>query len=765
MIRSIQINIFQVLLLLFLIAGARPQIFAQSAFSLESVHYGLDYPADQAYSNFIQRGDEFYKQRDYKHAILNFNFARELEPVINEDFIFNFKIGYAYKSIRVYDSAFVFLGKASADPFMGDYALFQLADMFLSSDSSEQALALYKTLLRKFPQTVFYPEATLTITDILSSQKQFEGAETYLNLCSANIKNDPNLLNLYNSRILLKRGEIQIRKGGNAVARATLQKIQNDYRYTDEAYRAKLLTDSIRMKSGNAASIDDFIEGNNVLILQGYYQQALNELAENKSKFPLPEDQAEIEYNIARIYFTQGLYAAAVPRYQQLWNKYRHKEALFNLAKSARYHGDLDLSTSAYKEYRDNSPLNASWKTYLTYEIANNYSAKGDTVSLLLANQFYQEVRQKNPLNNLYGYTSAFRTAFNWYKLGQYDSCITHLEEIQKSVEYLRPKCLYWQAKAYEKMNQKDKAGEIYRKLAKERPLTYYGLLSLLHQEQIVTADQLFYINSAYKQKSKTSFFNFNFVRKQTFSIEKRNGRFYFTDQNLQSLESEFVKAWIAKEILEPWYAQRELKPLQLKYLENIQSALLYRNYLEFLGAYDLAVETNVAMKKKFKSYFKSDEASAKIFYPRYYEPIVSQYARQFSLDAPFVFAIIKNESSFKTYSISKARAIGLMQIMPFTGTALSKELKLEYFEMMDLRQPEKNILLGTYYLHQQARKYKNFIPAILGAYNAGPHRADFWMRFYDPSEPEEFPEIVELFETNNYIKKILLDRWIYGQM
>ena len=738
---------------------------AQNVLGVEAMPYLLYPPSDRPYANFINRGNEFYKQRDYRHAILNFNFAKELEPGVSDDFLFNFKIGFSYKSIRSFDSAAAYLLKASSDPLMGDYALIQLAQILSSQDSAGPAINTYKTALRKFPQTVFFPEATLTIAELLVSQKKYDEADGYLNQCAFYIKDDPTLKNLYQSRILLQRGSILLQKGSFTAALDVLRKIQNDHRYTDEAYAAKSLSDSLRRITGVLAPIDPFIDGNNVLILQGHYREALNELAENKSRFTLPEEQAEIEYNIARIYFAQGLYDAAVPRYQNLWNKYRHKESLFNLAKSARYHGNLDLSTIAYRNYRDSADLNAAWKTYITYEIANNFSAKGDSASLLQANRYYAEVRHKTPLSTLYGYTAAFRTAFNFYKLGEYDSCITRLEEIQNAVEFLKPKCLFWIAKAYEKSNRPDKARSIYGRLALDRPWNYYGMLSYhLHLDKVKTpAEQLFYIDPAFEPNEKSSFFNFDNIKKHFFRIEQDGNRFYFKDRALNTLEKEFVKAWIGKEILEPWYAQLELKPLQKKYLETLESAILYRNYLEFLEAYDLAVETNVAIKKIYRSRFKAETESAKLFYPRYYQSFVHDYAQKYGLDEPFVFAVIKNESAFKTYSISKARAIGLMQIMPYTGNALARELNLDDFGMTDLQRPEKNILLGTYYLHQQAKEYKNFIPAMLGAYNAGPHRADFWMRFYNAAEPEEFPEIVELLETNTYIKKILLDRWIYA--
>ncbi|KAB2877749.1 transglycosylase SLT domain-containing protein [bacterium] len=753
-------------LMYFLCVSVWPPLLAQTALGIESFTYLLDHPSERPYSSYMTRADQFYKQRDYRHAIYNFNFARELEPRISNDFLFSFKLGYSYKATHKFDSASVHLLKASADPLMGDYALFQLAQIFSKQDSVAEAITHFKKLLQKFPNTVFYIETCLNLAGLLFSQNQPDAADVYINQAAGILKDDPVMRNVYQSRILLLRGNSYVQKNNFNGALEIFRKIQEDFRYTDEAYKAKILSESIRRQQNTPATIDQFIDGNNVLILQGYYQMALNELAENKARFTLPHDQTEIEYNIARIYFAQGLYNAAIPRYQYLWKKYQHKESLFNLGKAARYQGDLALSTSAYRDYRDKAFLTSAWKNYITYEIANNFSAMGDSASLRQANLYYAEVRLKTPLSAIYGYTAAFRTAFNLYKLSEYDSCIVLLAEIQNAVDFLKPKCQFWTAKAYEKKKELQKANAIYERLASDQPRNYYGMLShyLRRNNPKHPDDSFFYVNSSVGQDEKSSLFNFDMIKKLYFRIEQDNGRFYFNDRSLQSLEKEFIKAWIGKEILEPKYAQMELYPLRKKYLESIESAVLFRNYLEFLEAYDLAVETNVAMKKKFKSFFKSEEESAKLFYPRYYQSYVRQYAQKYGLDEAFVFALIKNESAFKTYSISKARAIGLMQIMPFTGNTLARELNLDHFEMMDLQQPEKSILLGTYYLHQQAMEYKNFIPAILGAYNAGPHRADFWMRFYNPDEPEEFPEIVELFETNNYIKKILLDRWIYSQ-
>lgn len=93
-----------------------------------------------------------------------------------------------------------------------------------------------------------------------------------------------------------------------------------------------------------------------------------------------------------------------------------------------------------------------------------------------------------------------------------------------------------------------------------------------------------------------------------------------------------------------------------------------------------------------------------------------SSLANKVSLS--LLLAVARGESSFKSDAVSKANAIGLMQIQwPGTAKHLNVANKNELFD------PCSNIEYGARYLRQLLTKYDNNIHQTLAAYNYGPTR------------------------------------------
>lgn len=95
-------------------------------------------------------------------------------------------------------------------------------------------------------------------------------------------------------------------------------------------------------------------------------------------------------------------------------------------------------------------------------------------------------------------------------------------------------------------------------------------------------------------------------------------------------------------------------------------------------------------------------------------------------LDPLLVLALIRVESEFQYTAVSPSGARGLMQIMPDTGKALAEGLRRESnlrpvaFKPESLDDPHINIRLGTYYLHDLTKQFRDLTVA-LSAYNFGP--------------------------------------------
>jgi soluble lytic murein transglycosylase-like protein len=152
------------------------------------------------------------------------------------------------------------------------------------------------------------------------------------------------------------------------------------------------------------------------------------------------------------------------------------------------------------------------------------------------------------------------------------------------------------------------------------------------------------------------------------------------------------------------------------------------------------------------------------VLYPRAFDHLIDSAAAQFGIEQNLISAIIRQESMFDPLIESPAGAIGLMQIMPFTGKDLARALS-EPFDPDSLRNPETNVRFGSYYVHTLLEKFDGKIVLVLAGYNGGPHNAKRW---YDANRDVDFDTFVENIsytETRGYVKRVLANYWTYNRV
>jgi soluble lytic murein transglycosylase len=93
------------------------------------------------------------------------------------------------------------------------------------------------------------------------------------------------------------------------------------------------------------------------------------------------------------------------------------------------------------------------------------------------------------------------------------------------------------------------------------------------------------------------------------------------------------------------------------------------------------------------------------------YAGFINQIALEEGVDPELVRAIIKTESNFDTYALSRRGARGLMQLMP--GTA-------GRYSVTEIYDPEANIRGGVRYLRHLQNLFPGRLALALAAYNAG---------------------------------------------
>ncbi|HIN79116.1 MAG TPA: hypothetical protein EYM97_09815, partial [Gemmatimonadetes bacterium] len=162
------------------------------------------------------------------------------------------------------------------------------------------------------------------------------------------------------------------------------------------------------------------------------------------------------------------------------------------------------------------------------------------------------------------------------------------------------------------------------------------------------------------------------------------------------------------------------------------------------------------------------DSRLIRVTFPLPYFELIRREAVEWGVDPIILAAIIRQESAFKTDIVSRAGAIGLMQVMPPTGAQLARVHGPSGFRDAHLASPEVSLHLGAAYFVEMSARYDGVLPLILSAYNAGPTRATRWQRYPEVSDLLRFTERIPFVETRGYVKNVRRNlgiyRVLYGQ-
>jgi soluble lytic murein transglycosylase-like protein len=117
------------------------------------------------------------------------------------------------------------------------------------------------------------------------------------------------------------------------------------------------------------------------------------------------------------------------------------------------------------------------------------------------------------------------------------------------------------------------------------------------------------------------------------------------------------------------------------------------------------------------------------------YHNHIDYWSKRYNIDPNLIKAIIRAESGFDRYAVSKKGAQGLMQLMPATA----REMRVS-----DPFNPEQNIAGGVRYLRKLLKMFNGDVVLSLAAYNAG------------PGQVKRAGGVPGITETKRYIKRVL---------
>jgi soluble lytic murein transglycosylase-like protein len=118
------------------------------------------------------------------------------------------------------------------------------------------------------------------------------------------------------------------------------------------------------------------------------------------------------------------------------------------------------------------------------------------------------------------------------------------------------------------------------------------------------------------------------------------------------------------------------------------------------------------------------------------YSKTIKYMANRYRLPDALLHAVITAESSYDANAVSRAGAVGLMQLMPETA---------KRYGVKNRRNPYDNINGGTHYLRDLIRMFDNNLVLALAAYNAG-----------ENAVKEYGNQIPPYRETRTYVNKVI---------
>jgi soluble lytic murein transglycosylase len=151
------------------------------------------------------------------------------------------------------------------------------------------------------------------------------------------------------------------------------------------------------------------------------------------------------------------------------------------------------------------------------------------------------------------------------------------------------------------------------------------------------------------------------------------------------------------------------------------------------------------------------------------YDTLIARQAGIYRLDPDLVWSVIYEETYFRPWMVGGDGEIGLMQVTPKVGREWAAETGMRELERQMqqdpatvLRDPERNIQIGCWYLEKLYEEYRDLPGAearMIAGYNAGPSRAAAWNQTEQSARPlgaDEFIARIDIPSTRAYVTSIL---------
>ena len=311
------------------------------------------------------------------------------------------------------------------------------------------------------------------------------------------------------------------------------------------------------------------------------------------------------------------------------------------------------------------------------------------------------------------------------------------------------PAALYWLGRLAEREQTSASASAYYKVINARFPNYYYADLSNIRLAALRSGPAPAYVPVVE-------------------SIPRPSSYFTSADNDLVPVdELRMRKAQLLQDIGITNLAVRELQGVLTTTRPSKRVINKIVEFYEDAGQYHHAIET---LKHEIPDYARLNIAALpqpfwEALFPRAYWKDLKECSHGNGLDPFLVAAVVRQESEFNPNAVSRAHALGLMQLLPANGRKFARELHIPLTATNQLLQPKLNLQLGTFMLRKLLDQHNGNLEYALAAYNAGNGRVENWKTRDTYGDLPEFVESIPFVETRDYVEAVLRNASFYRRL
>lgn len=566
--------------------------------------------------------------------------------------------------------------------------------------------------------------------------------------------------------------------------------------------------------TGCSSDLEDFRTRVRYLIFAGddkKAQQEIQGLRERVGKTdPYLADQVQAQYFAQEGELTKA-YELLRPYYESKKNNFTY---LYNFASTAARAGEVQAAVGSYYSAYKMSPSAKKAKQALYQSAFLSYQFQDYDGAARRFKEF-MKVYPKSTLNR----DAKWQLAWIKYLKGDYPGAYLSLRKLQSEkgrgrrarARYPADRINYWMAMSLYRQERYDQAKALFEDLAKDPLMGYYSIAAQYRIKKIQAqspkiASRSPRLESPLRWASRMPASEFMIPTIDDDVMSPDSGGESETEEGLVMQEladddedsaeaSDLAEGTDTKNVdVELTETDKETgaSPVLAKRFEKARDLIIVG--LEEWAKWDLYdIEKKTRNKDFLKSlmteydsvgYYHRSSYIGQVFfsgqrstgievsrpyweyaYPKAFNSEVEKFAKDYSVPRELVWGIMRAESQYRKDAISPVGALGLMQVMPFTGYRVANLLGQTDFQPRQLLEPAGAIKMGSRYLQRLMIKFENTIPLVAAGYNAGPHRVSNWLASFGHLETDEFIEHIPFLETRNYVKKVVSNCHVYSQL